>query len=155
MNEDTLPKINNEVPLTDTEVAQFADRITNYTLLTKPLTLEEIRSGLSDAGQITGVVSIALNDIGNAEGFDDFNTLLSEALTGSDLLEGISYEVVGFAADNVLHIEVSGEANSVLEAVDEDDRLICGQCSESEPAAEIESNGGICNTCVSENEDGG
>jgi hypothetical protein len=85
-----------------------------YTLLHKPLSKESIRTQLDAAPNehIRGVVAVELSDLidNYSDGVLD---LLSEKLTGTELLTDIHYKIVGFAGETTLHVEVSGDLSQI------------------------------------------
>lgn len=106
----------------------------NYKVLDKPLSVKELSdlSKKDESGFITGVVPIDLDTLVE-DGFDyeQFLDAISERLTGSVLLQDISYRVVGHDG-NTLHIEVHGDPSSILANADEDEfvqfRDECPKC---------------------------
>lgn len=98
-----------------------------YTLLNAPLTPAQLREGENTDGYVTGAVSVSPSDLidNDLEGVLD---ILSERLTGTDLLEDISYRVIG-AADDMIHVEVTGNPVSVLELVNNSEaQRSCSNC---------------------------
>ncbi len=95
-----------------------------YNVLKKPLTKTAIKAQLAGTGKryhgepgepwpgIDGVVAIGLSEVVDRD-FEQFLDLLSERLTGTELLENIDYDVVGHDG-NELHILVSGDPAGVL-----------------------------------------
>ena len=85
-----------------------------FTTLNRPMTLEEI--GLEreeEGGCITGWVGIDMEEVidSNREQFLD---LLSIKLVGCELLQDISYDIIGHD-ESMLVIEVYGDPDMVLE----------------------------------------
>jgi hypothetical protein len=92
-----------------------------YKLLKEPLTRAEILEMANEKNHwwVSGVISVDLNEMfGDFEAFLD---LASERLTGTIMLSDISYEVVGFEPNNILHMKIGGDAAEVLEHLDEDE----------------------------------
>jgi hypothetical protein len=79
----------------------------------KPLEGEALLAAADNVGTVSGVVAVTLDDLvnGSFEGFIDF---LSLALVGTDTLSSVSYDVVGFGENNVLHLLVSGDASYAI-----------------------------------------
>lgn len=67
---------------------------------------------------IQGVVAIDLEDIIDVD-FNGFLSILSEKLTNTKDLTNIQYEIVGHN-ENILHIQVSGEALDILKEEEDD-----------------------------------
>jgi len=82
-------------------------------LLSKPLTLEQLKEQADEDNYVSGVVLVDLSDAidNDLEGWLD---LLSEKLTGSPLLMDINYRVVG-QRDNELKIEVTGDVSGIID----------------------------------------
>ncbi len=90
--------------------AQIAE-LTGYTVLKEPLKA----SDMDTDGWLEGIVELDLAriiDLGHAGVLDE----LSELLTGTDLLQDFSWDVVGWdhtrPGQDVLHIKVAGNASS-------------------------------------------
>jgi hypothetical protein len=79
--------------------------------------LDEIRKQMNEHAVVSGIIAVNLDEIVGLD-TDDFCDLLSEYLIGTTLLIHISYKVVG-NAENMLFIEVSGDAQDFLNFVDE------------------------------------
>ncbi len=69
-------------------------------------------------GFIGGVVSVDLDEIINST-TESFLNLISTRLTGSDLLQDISYRVVGHQRSGTILIEVIGDPSAALEFMKE------------------------------------
>lgn len=69
-------------------------------------------------GYIGGVVGVDLNEIIEAD-LEGFLNLISTRLTGSELLQDISYRVVGHQRDGTILIEVIGDPSAALEFMKE------------------------------------
>ena len=80
-----------------------------------PYTLEQMKkmSKRNKHGQITGVVRVDIDKIIHCDQ-DEFLDLLSNALTGSDILGDIAYRVVGHDG-NTIRIEVTADPSLVIE----------------------------------------
>lgn len=83
-----------------------------------PLTEEEINAHLTD-GRLEAVVKVSLADTIDAEGLDQFNTVIDDFFP-SVVLSDIYYEIVGFTpphkgdstlAKGELHIKVRADIN--------------------------------------------
>lgn len=85
-------------------------------VLVQPLTATEIRSAHAATGRVAGQIRIPLNDLLE----NDFEWFLDKAsclLTGSPLLEDMTYRLVG--ADNGDAIfDIDGDPHEVLDAID-------------------------------------
>lgn len=106
------------------EVLAEADRrLKLKNVLRQPLTLEqvqeqarEINARLNAPGDasilpVEGTIVIKLDDLINAD-IDGFNTLVSEALIGRDILCDIRYDLVGCdAAKDELFFHIEAEVN--------------------------------------------
>ena len=90
-----------------------------YEVLRKPLTEREIEKAIRDSrpvdGFISEVVAVRLGEVIEAGGLDGFFDLLSNRLTGTELLMNIDYDMVGHKGDE-LHLRVSGDASQIVEA---------------------------------------
>lgn len=86
-------------------------------ILREPLTKAQIIERQDESGFIKGVVPVPLSSAidNDLEGWLD---IISEKLTGSSLLTNSTYTVVGFEAENVLLVEVSG-STEMLDLDDE------------------------------------
>lgn len=73
--------------------------------------MEEALEG-DNNGYIEGVVAVELSDIIDRD-FDGFLDLLSEKLTGTELLMDINYQVVGHD-ENILFINVRGDVSDIV-----------------------------------------
>lgn len=82
-------------------------------ILEKPLTIEEIRAQKNSTNYVSGNIAISLGDAINNNA-DLFYNLLSEKLTGTDLLTDIQYRAVGFVDGSII-IEVWGGVSMILE----------------------------------------
>ena len=85
-----------------------------YTLLHQPLSKKAIRD-LLDAkpdDYIRGVVAMDLSDLIDND-FEGILHLMSEKLTGTELLTDIHFKIVGFEGETTLHIEVSGDLSQI------------------------------------------
>lgn len=89
-------------------------------IMDEPYTTGQMKEALRGAseGYITGIVPVDLSDIveGDLESFLD---LLSEKVTGTELLMDINYDVVGFE-ENTLFIKVTGDVSNIVEIEDGD-----------------------------------
>lgn len=85
---------------------------TKNDVLKKPLSFKQMQIENDQGKPVSGVIAVRLLDIvaGDAEEFID---LISDKLTGSDLLTNIDYEVVGHEG-NTLWLEVTGDASEIV-----------------------------------------
>ena len=92
----------------------------NYQLLTSPLTVIQMRelSEQDENGYIRGVIEFDLSTAIDND-FEGFLDIISEALTGTDILMDINYEIVGLGENKAIHLLVSGDPSSVLECNDD------------------------------------
>jgi hypothetical protein len=79
-----------------------------------PMTHDEIKTNVNERGYVTGIVPISLAKVidGDLETFLDD---ISIALVDSELLSDVTYKLVGYADDNMLLIQVTGDTELVLE----------------------------------------
>lgn len=91
-----------------------------YTVLYKPLTERQIVQAIKNSvpvdGYISEVIAVDLSEIVDAGGLEGFLDLISNRLTGSDLLMNVDYVVVGHEGDE-LHLRVSGDASGIVETL--------------------------------------
>lgn len=83
-------------------------------VIQQPLSAAELQKRADESGFVSGIVSVSLGEIieANHEGFLD---LLSQRLTGTEILADISYSVEGLAAHDSLLIAVTGDVNAIIE----------------------------------------
>lgn len=96
-------------------------------------------------GRIKGVVRVELDDL-IGKSLESVLDILSERLTGTEVLSDTSYAVVGIEGETTLLVEVCGEASMVLEILDEGEDPACPECKSTDvtPLA----NGGYhCKAC--------
>ncbi len=83
-------------------------------LMEEPYSMGQMKEALrgENEGYITGTVPVDLSEIieGDLESFLD---LLSEKVTGTELLTDITYEIVGFE-EAILFIKVTGDVSSIV-----------------------------------------
>lgn len=91
-----------------------------FDVLREPLTREQIQPRLDENNQVTVVVPVSLGSIIDAD-IESFNDLLSQKITGSDLLMNIAFRLVGIEGDEVMLLEVTGDVSECYEWDDEDD----------------------------------
>lgn len=84
-------------------------------ILTRPYTIEEIKANLVD-GRITGDVLVPVNEMVNLD-LENILDRLSELLTGSPLLMGIDYRLIG-SYDDCQILRVSGDPSEILRTED-------------------------------------
>jgi hypothetical protein len=85
-----------------------------YTLLHQPLS-KKAMCDLLDAnpdGYIRGVVAMDLSDLIDND-FESILHMMSEKLTGTELLTDIHFKIIGFEGETTLHIEVSGDLSQI------------------------------------------
>lgn len=87
------------------------------TEITGILSEQTMRKMMKEDNRISGIAYIDINDMINGN-IEDFNDLLSEQLTGTDLLTDISYEIIGIADNQTALIYVTGDAANILELSD-------------------------------------
>lgn len=91
-----------------------------YTVLRKPLTERQIVQAIKNSvpvdGYISAVIAVDVSEIVDAGGLEGFLDLISNRLTGSDLLMDADYDVVGHKGDE-LHFRVSGDASGIVETL--------------------------------------
>jgi hypothetical protein len=85
-----------------------------YILLHQPLFKKAIRDFLdaNPDGYIRGVVAMDLSDLIDND-FESILHMMSEKLTGTELLTDIHFKIVGFVGETTLHIEVSGDLSQI------------------------------------------
>jgi hypothetical protein len=88
-------------------------KATKKDVLFQPLTIEQIRERKDGDDYITGVVAVDLGEVIDTD-LEGFLNLISERLTDTDILMGVSYNVVGHEEDT-LWIEVTGDTKEILE----------------------------------------
>ena len=93
----------------------------SYNVLTEHLTIEQMQelSKNDPNGYIEGVISFDLKDAIDND-FEGFLDIISEALTGTDILMDLNYSVVGAGPDGSIHLKVSGDPSSILGEEDDD-----------------------------------
>jgi hypothetical protein len=87
---------------------------TTEPILDVPLTIDQIKERMNSAGYIKGIVPIRLHHIIDTDA-DGFLDLISDALTGTELLLDMSYQVVGTLDNDAVLIEVKGDVSMILE----------------------------------------
>lgn len=82
-------------------------------VLTKPLTIGEIKERCDEDNYITGNILVSLSEAidNDLEGWLD---ILSEGLTNNPCLMDINYELKGVKGGQMI-IEVTGDVSSILE----------------------------------------
>lgn len=83
-------------------------------ILSKPLSKEVMKAAVKAGEFVKGVIRVPLSGI-IGKTLEDFLDMLGNKLTASDLLMEINYSVVGAESDGTLLIEVSGNAESVVD----------------------------------------
>ena len=84
-------------------------------VLKKPLRREQAeRMMADDGGYIHGTVPVDIDYLINND-LEHFLDLLSRLVTGTELLQDITYKVVGHEEGGTLYLEVSGNPSEALE----------------------------------------
>jgi len=65
-------------------------------------------------GFVHAVVAIDIDEINKAD-YEHFLDLISRRLVGSELLQDISYRIVGYKSPGTIHLEVTGDASAIIE----------------------------------------
>lgn len=82
--------------------------------VTGMLSHEQMKSMQEENGIIEGVISIDIHEFINND-LEGFLDLISERLTGSILLNGSDYQMIGSKGDDVF-LKVTGDASLILES---------------------------------------
>lgn len=80
----------------------------------KPLSLAQILKKADKDGYISAVITVDIDEI-NKGGYEEFLDLISRRLADSDVLQNISYRIVGYEGPGTIHLEVSGDASAIIE----------------------------------------
>ena len=100
---------------------KFVDK--EYEILNAPLTRNQVKGMMEENGRIEVVIEFDLNQLVNAEGFDEINDIADGMVLGVyACLSDISYEIVGCSENNTVLILVSAEVeDDFFEDEDDDD----------------------------------
>lgn len=87
-------------------------------ILSRPLTIEEMKERQNSEGFITAIVAVNFNDVvvNDQEYFLD---LLSEKVTGKTTLQMVNYNLVGHQNGITVLLEVSGDVSRILDEHEE------------------------------------
>lgn len=77
------------------------------------LTPKQMQEMMDTDGHITGIVAVDLSTIIN-DNIESLNDLVSEALTGTELLLDINYEIIGIQNRQTILLQVTGDATDIL-----------------------------------------
>ncbi len=82
-------------------------------VLDQPLSREQVSQQLDRSGFVTGIVGIPLYQVIHKD-FEAFLDVLSEALTRTDVLRDVHYQLVGCQPPDALLFRVTGDLNISL-----------------------------------------
>ena len=82
--------------------------------ITGMLSHEQMKSMQEENGMVEGVISVDIHEFINND-LEGFLDLISERLTGSTLLNGSDYQMIGSKGDDVF-LKVTGDASLILES---------------------------------------
>ena len=87
-------------------------------ILTKPLTMAEIRARIDSNNYVTGLLPVSLSDMLRYD-LEEFLDLLAERFVNNLLLMDITFKAVKVIDDNII-LEIRGDVTSIL-AEDEEE----------------------------------
>lgn len=88
--------------------------------LKKPIPMATIKKLHKTGKKISGIISMSLNEIIGTP-HEEVLDKMSERLTGTMLLEGFSYKIVGLDGKNNILLKVVGNADAIVEVEEEDE----------------------------------
>ena len=80
-----------------------------YELRIRPMTKQELIMARDEKGYVEGVVYVLLDDIPGKD-YLEFLRFIAGKLIGEQLMDDMSYKVVGFSDEIGLHIKLRGNA---------------------------------------------
>ena len=96
------------------EVTMPMENYLSKEVITKPLTIEEMKNRINEDNYINGIVSVELSDLIDND-FENFLDIISEKLTNSPCLMDVSYEVVGSGNGDTIYIKVMGDITDIID----------------------------------------
>ena len=81
---------------------------------TGQLSMDDMKEMMNEKGMVEGIIEVDIHEFINQD-LEGFLDLISERLTGSPLLNGSNYDVVGREGDSIL-LKVTGDASLILES---------------------------------------